>query len=443
VQYGRTLVGDETLRRQINTRFTFDPHLKYLTDKNNLHQYRGRIMRVSNKNDTGQDNSNWMFYNNYQFLTHLWQNRLTWVSGVTLQYNTIDGDSLFGGDHWSFNGAVYTQFDGNINERLKGSLGARFDYFDIDGDTTEMSPIFRAGLNYKVGEGTNIRASFGQAFRSPSIAERFTSTSAGGLLVAPNPGLKVEKGYSAEIGFRQGFMFGNKKKGAIGFLDLAGFVMDFRNMIEFGINGTTTNNPFDPDFAPIFSAVNISRATIPGVELTGLASITLNKFTIDLSGGITYLNPFNPDAVPDSVQVDLYNTEGPNAIQELFAWLEPEGSPNKKYDNPEFLKYRSKWTHVATLSLGYGKFSLTTNFRAQSQIVNVDQVLYLAINGAREWRRDHDKGYKLFDFVAGYDIMNGMNVSLLVKNAFNEEYVLLPGIMEKQRQYAVQFKYVF
>lgn len=438
---GRGLMGDETLRRQFNSRFTLDPSIKYLNPESHvLHAYNGRIMRVRNINDTGQDNKNWMFYNKYQMTRKILDDRVTWITGVQAQFNTIDGDSLFSGDHYSFNGALFTQFDAAVNEKLTASFGARFDYFNIDGDTTEMAPIFRLGLNYQLAEGTFIRGSFGQAFRSPSIAERFTQTSAGGLLIQPNPGLQVEKGFSAELGIRQGIRVGTDKKGLIGFVDLAAFVMDFKNMIEFGITGTTTPNPLDPNFAPIFSAINISRATVPGVELTGLLQYTNNKFRFDLSGGVTRIEPFNPDAVPDSIQVDLYSADD---INELFDWLRPAGDPQKKFDNPEFLKYRSRWTNRASVTVGYGKFSFTTNYRSKSEVVNIDQVLFLAINGAREFRQTHSGGFQVFDFILGYEIMEGMTISGLVKNAFNEEYAVLPGILEKQRQFSLQYKWVF
>ncbi|HHG86498.1 MAG TPA: hypothetical protein ENJ82_17235, partial [Bacteroidetes bacterium] len=270
--------GANSRRRQFNDRVTLDPFVKYLTAKNNLHYWRGRVMGVRNTNDTQQSNSSQLIYSDYQFTTRLWKDkatgnaRLTWVTGLTGRMTFANGDSLYGdtrvdtlscdsigncktdtaligGHYLAANGAIYSQMDAELTARLTASVGLRYDYWYIQGgeqygNKIEQAPIFRAGLNYNAFTGNNIRASIGQAFRSPSVAERFTSTSAGGLIIEPNPDIKVEKGYSAEIGMRQGFRTGNKKRYILGYLDVAGFLMDYNNMIEFGLlpgDGVITN----------------------------------------------------------------------------------------------------------------------------------------------------------------------------------------------------------
>jgi iron complex outermembrane receptor protein len=472
------LSGQSSRRLQYNDRFTIDPFIKYLTPKNNMHYYRGRIMGNRNTNDTRQSNNNQLVYNDYQFTTRLWNDKITWVTGVTNQFNFANGDSLYGdvrvdtvscdsngqncitdsvliGGHYvSMNAAIYTQMDAELTPRLTASVGARYDFWYIGGgeqygNKIEQSPVFRAGLNYNAFAGNNIRASFGQAFRSPSVAERFTSTNASGLLILPNPDISTEKGFSAEIGIRQGFKTGlNNKKYLFGYVDLAGFMMDYNNMIEFGIVQPETLDIFN--FDPAFSARNVTNARILGAEITALAQGQINDFFFNFSGGVTYLDPRNLNPVADSQQVNIRDSIGPQNDPRNFATLEqflslalPNDDPNRRFDNPGFLKYRSKWLIRASATVGYGRFSLTGNFRYKSEIVNIDQFLYLAIPGSADWVRAHPGGFLLVDLIAGADLVNGMKISLNVKNALNTEWAELPGIIGKQRSFSVQLKYVF
>ncbi len=47
--------------------------------------------------------------------------------------------------------------------------------------------------------------------------------------IYPNLGIKPEKGYNAELGFKQGYKIGNFQ----GFVDVAGFYTEYRDMVEF------------------------------------------------------------------------------------------------------------------------------------------------------------------------------------------------------------------
>ncbi|MEM6270062.1 MAG: TonB-dependent receptor [Bacteroidota bacterium] len=483
------LSGQNSRRRQFNDRFTIDPFVRYLTKKNNLHYYRGRIMGNRNTNDTEQNNNNRLVYNDYQYTTRLWpdkttgKERITWVSGISNQLNFANGDSLYGdvqidttgftaggdaitdttligGNYTSVNVAVYTQMDAEITPRLNASVGARYDYWYIGGgdqygNKVEQAPIFRAGMNYNTFAGNNIRASFGQAFRSPSVAERFTSTNASGLLILPNPDIQVEKGWSAELGIRQGFRTGGRDRFVQGYLDVAGFMMDYDNMIEFGVALPDSLGPteviqylFTND--PSFSARNVADARISGVEVTTLVQAGYDDFFFNFSGGVTWLDPRNLNPADTANQVDILNTIGPQdsaftleALGQFAAMLFPEGDPNKLYDNPEFLKYRSRWLARFSATVGYGRFALTTNLRYKSFVERIDEFLYIAIPGSADWVKAHPSGFTLVDFIATVDLVDGMKLSLACDNAFNTEWAELPGIIGRQRNFSLQFKYVF
>ena len=463
-QSAGALAGDQTRRRQLNERMTVDPSIKFLTKKGHSHMYRSRLMLTKNTNDTQQSNSNTLWYNDYQYTRSFWDDRITLVTGGTATMAYANGDSLYSGSldstdfdgdigqHQSRNLAVYAQTDIAATEKLNLTFGARYDHFLIDRTQTEAAPIFRAGANYKIVEGTNVRASFGQAFRSPSVAERFTQTAAGGLLIEPNPDIQVEKGWSAEIGIRQGLKFvnaANKKKYVTGFVDVAGFMMDFNNMIEFGVKPPEVAT-FPPP-PPVFQARNVADARITGIEATTFIEVGVNDFFFNLSGGITYIDPVNLNGISDTTQlVDLLNTLGPQedpftgaAFGMYAAYNLPDGDPNQRVDNPTFLKYRSNWVNRFSATVGYDRFSLTTNYRYKSEIKSIDQFLFIAIPGSADFVREHPGGFTVVDFILGVDVIDGMKVSLNIENAFNEEYVQLPGIIAEQRNYTLQWKYVF
>jgi|GEM_PF-375551 iron complex outermembrane receptor protein len=440
--------GANSRRDQLNMRYTLDPFVKYATDKG-VHAYRGHIQRQVFRNNTNQSNRSTVFYNDYQYNTSSLDGRMNWVTGATFIYNAAFADSLYSGGHYSINPAVYTQLDGSIKSWLSATVGGRFDYIRIDNEFTVTAPVFRAGLNFEPMKGSNIRVSWGQAFRSPSVSERFTSTFANGLYIRPNPTAEPERGYSAEIAARQGFMFGSRKKSIVGFVDVAAFMMDYNNMIEFGVNPPDTFV-----FPPVieFSARNVAKARIKGIEASTLIELTYNKWSLDLSGGITYIIPKNLLPTPDTAQSDIYgqlgNQDNPTppgstAFLELLGLTLQEGVAGYRRDNPEFLKYRSTWTNRATATLRYGRFSLTANYRYKSQVLAIDQFLYVAIAGSADFMRAHPKGFTLVDGIFAVDVGKGLNASFNVDNVFNKEWAELPGIMGAPRNYTLQLKYVF
>lgn len=116
-------------------------------------------------------------------------------------------------NHQSVNIAGYVQYELKL-KKLDFTAGARFEYFKQDNRTPDskivihntvipITPIIRAGAHYKLAKFTHIRASFGQGVRFPSVAERFAATSVGGVIIFPNPEVQPEKGWAAELGFKQ------------------------------------------------------------------------------------------------------------------------------------------------------------------------------------------------------------------------------------------------
>ncbi|HEY0556460.1 MAG TPA: TonB-dependent receptor [Thermoanaerobaculia bacterium] len=119
------------------------------------------------------------------------------------------------------------------NGPVRLDLGLRRDDNDVYGGKTSL----RAGTVVKLGEGTLLRASYGEAFRAPSLGELFFPGSA-------NPDLKPEDSQGYELGIERvagGWRFG-----------LTGFENRLRNLIDFDL--------------ATFRDVNIGRARTRGIE---------------------------------------------------------------------------------------------------------------------------------------------------------------------------------
>lgn len=208
------------------TRFNIDPYMEYFTAKGDKHSLKTRWFRTANNavTDPTQSSTSDFLYSEYQFQKTI-DSSFKITSGITGSYGIIRSQ-LFG-DHDSKNLALYSQFDKTFFKgRLNTSLGIRGEYFTIDdeeskstisvgGNKLPFQPVIRAGVNYQAFEYTFIRASYGQGYRFPTIAEKYVSTSLSAIEVFPNPQVQPESGWSAELGVKQGFKIGKGFKGLL------------------------------------------------------------------------------------------------------------------------------------------------------------------------------------------------------------------------------------
>jgi len=95
---------------------------------------------------------------------------------------------------------VYLQIEKKI-KKLTASFGMRIERYEVDTAYTRgyikigkkeindlrFQPVFRAGLNYQLFTYTFLRASYGQGYRFPSVAEKYISTGVSALKIYPNP----------------------------------------------------------------------------------------------------------------------------------------------------------------------------------------------------------------------------------------------------------------
>ena len=413
----------DTTRDVINhlssTRIAVDPHITYLTKSNTRHALKGHFYLNNQPADqANQSTESTVRYAEYQF-TKPFRFGLHVTAGLV--GNAVNVSSDLYGNHDGANAAAYLQLDHKIG-RLGLTAGAREEVFRID-TASDISPVvFRAGLNFKLFEYTHIRASFGQGYRFPTVAEKYVKTNAGSLYAYPNPDLQPETSWSAEIGVQQGFRVG----GVEGFFDAAAFTQHLDNFMEFTL-GQWGDPSVDPFFGIGFRSENVDRAIVNGVEVNMLGSGKLGESKWDIQAGVMYINP-----------IDVKAREWSDSM--LTANPEFEARVHDSIYNFRFLKYRYTTTFKFDVDWTYKRLSLGAGCRYNSFMKRIDPFLELPffINGVYRFRQEHANGDLVFDARAGVQLTSVFKISLIVKNVTNTEYWDRPARLNAPRNYTLQ-----
>jgi len=429
-----------TLTYNRGLRLSIDPYLKYTDKYNNKHNLKTRLYHIDNANitNTAQSSKSSVSYADYQF-QHTWKKNIVLTSGLTYIYNNVNSN-LFG-DHFSSNAALYGQYEHKIG-KLDLTGGVRFEYYEQDnrrGDSDfyfgkdsiklPVYPIVRLGVHYQVAKYTHLRASFGQGVRYPSVAERYTVTSVGALNIFPNENLKPEIGWAAEIGIKQGMKIGEWK----GLLDVAGFINQYDNMMEFTFGiypppGTVLSfNPSDPGYIKNwmgFQAQNAEKARITGVEISFNSQGKIKNVELVTLVGYTFMNPVSMNT--DSLYVSNFSDSGSN-----------------------MLKYRFKHLAKADIEATWKNFSLGFSTRYNSFMPNIDATFEDGVFGTqilpglKQYREKNNKGSIVFDARIGYSFKKHYRVGFIVNNLFNAEYTTRPGDVQPPRTFMLQLQLKF
>lgn len=425
------------------TRLSIDPYIKIYDKFKNLHSVKTRFYRISNVNETntGQSSTSAVAYGDYQF-QHKWKNGSAVTAGAT--YLRSDVFSNLFGDHNSTNVAAYGQYEQHFT-RLDLTGGVRFEYFEQDGRTGDSDfyvgkdsslvlpvyPILRLGAHYQLAEYTHLRASFGQGIRYPSVAERYTQTSVGALNVFPNPALRPETGWAAEIGIKQAVKIGKNWKGLI---DVSGFVNQYNNMMEFTFGAFKPDslswslNPEDPGYINNwfgFQAQNAERARIAGIEFSFNSQGQIKDVELTSLIGYTYMNPIS--------------------LNQDSAYLSTFSDPTSNV-----LKYRFKHLVKADVEATWKGISLGASARYNSNMDNIDRIFEEEIvpgtsilPGLKQYREENNKGAFVVDIRTGYSFAEHYRVGFIINNLLNAEYVTRPGDIQAPRSFIVQLQMKF
>lgn len=432
-----------TLTYNSGTRISIDPYIKIYDKNKNLHAIKTRFYRIGNTNisNPSQSSNSNVVYADYQF-QRKWKNGSAVTAGST--YLRTDVFSNLFGDHNSTNVAGYGQYEHHF-PRLDLTGGVRMEYFEQDGRTGDSDfyigkdsslrlpvyPILRVGAHYKLAEYTHLRASFGQGIRYPSVAERYTTTSVGALNVFPNPNLRPEVGWAAEIGVKQAVKIGKEWKGLI---DVSAFVNQYNNMMEFTFGEFKPDsipwslNPEDPGYINKwfgFQAQNAEKARISGIEFSFNSVGKIKEVQLTSLIGYTYMNPISLNE--DSAYLSTFSDTTTN-----------------------ILKYRFKHLVKADIEATWKGISLGMSARFNSYMSNIDAIFENEIvpgttilPGLKEYRQENNHGALVFDFRAGYKIGEHYRVGFIINNLLNAEYVTRPGDIQAPRSFVLQLQMKF
>lgn len=398
------------------------------------------------------------FYNmDYQFSKRYDHSLLT--TGLT--YERVLVNSKTTGEHKSDNIATFFQYDHKFFDRLNVSAGVRLEYYRVDDSYKEaetkilgaklpFKPVFRGGLNYELAEYSFVRASFGQGYRYPSVTEKFVLKDIGGVGAFPNSGLKAERGYNAELGFKQGYKLGGLK----GFVDVAGFYTRYTDMIEFRI-GLFDNQTFEylTGLGDIIDRIkdgdgigigaqfsNVGRAEISGVDfsVTGLYDFSPDsRLTFNL--GYVYTEPRDMDL------------KKRNAEEE--ASTDPLAMRSKSNDS-KYLKYRQKHSVKGMFDYEWKRLSIGTNLAWKSKTLAVDYFFtderekteknlmdyarYMLFGNLQEYWADKNRGYLTMDLRLGFKLSKHVHLQGMVNNLLNTEYTTRPMDVAPPRTFIMQ-----
>ncbi len=427
--------------------FNVDPFVQLLTQTDGKHYFRTRILHVDNQMSANQSNRSTTYYGDYMFQRSYPElKNLDFVGGITSTFTNSFANIYVGSGsptNQLLNVSAYAQLESKYNKSLNMSAGGRLEYFQLNDSITATKPIFRAGANLKLYQETYLRGSYGQGFRFPTITERFIKTGVGNFGVFPNPNLKPESSWNAEIGIKQGLKLG----GVMGYLDIAAFWQEYQNTIEymFGIWRTFTGDPQTLGKSAGFMFLNTGQSRVTGIDASFAGQAKFSK-----KSSMTFLLGYNY-IVPKTLTPDyVYATDSLNRV---FTYN------STSLDNSKgILKYR--FLHNVKLDAEYTykeKFAIGASAKYFSKIVNMDAIIKdfeeLTTDTTSDignWLQDlrymdyfnsHRFGNWIFDARISYNVSDNHKFALIGSNIFNRSYSLRPLKIEAPRQLMLQYTY--
>ncbi len=459
--YGLYRPYNGSITRTVQTSFNVDPFITYSGPKGSKHTFRGRVFHQNNDNDNNQGNLNYVFFGEYQFAHRFAEVKdLTITVGTMAQYSLSEAELYIGNENGdgksnATNAAVYVQVDKKFWNRVNLNGGARFEYFSINGNDTIIRPVFRVGANTRLWKEGYLRASFGEGFRFPSIAERYIFTTVGGLPIVPNPDVEPERSYAAEVGLMQGIKIGK----FLGYLDIAGFYQYYINFVEFNAGQFGPPNGQYGRFA--FKSLNTGDARVYGVDVSLIGNGQFTPwFGVNVMAGYTYSRPQSVDPfyvyAKDSLGNDVSQVSSSSSL--FGTQFNPDYPKPTAADTAEFVKngvLKYRFEHLANVDLEFVftikkkyKLSIGGTYRYYSFMKNVDRVFYqLDVAGfpwnAVEFRQENNSGDHVFDLRGAVELTENIKLGVSVKNIANRVYALRPLKINQPRttqlQLTVQF----
>ena len=429
--------------------FNLDPYVNLNTETNGKHALRARILHADNQMSANQSNRATTIYGDYMFQKSYPElKNLDFIGGLTSTLTNSFANIYSGSgspNNQLLNISAYTQLESKVNKTLNISAGARLEYFQLNDSITALKPIFRAGSTIKLYQETYLRGSYGQGYRFPTITERFIKTGVGNFGVFPNPTLKPESSWNAEIGIKQGIKLGK----IYGYIDIAGFWQEYQNTIEymFGIWRTLTPDPQTLGQSAGFMFLNTGASRVTGIDASFMGMAKLGKkANLTFMTGYNYIVPktLSPDYVyaTDSLnRVFTYNSTSLDGSKGILKYrflhnvkLDAEMTYNKKLSFGISAKYFSKIVNMDAIIKDFEELTTDTT----SDIGNwLQDLRYM------DYYNAHRFGNWIFDARFSYSFNETHKIAIIGSNIFNRSYSLRPLKIEAPRTIMVQYTYKF
>ncbi|MFZ9679927.1 MAG: TonB-dependent receptor plug domain-containing protein [Bacteroidia bacterium] len=447
---------------QINRRWLLDPSITYLSARFQFRWLNRYYYSYNNFNNEDFALA-LMAYSEPTFRWIIPSQNLSLMVGAVWQQNTIDSKNLYR-QQGSSQQALYAQADYQENRWTWGA-GMRMERYVTNGLERLTLPQIRTSLNYhlwKPGQkgkqslptssdtfvdimplridplpysarGGFLRASIGQGFRLPSIAELYSNSKIGGVRILGDSTLNAEESWSAEVGYLHRF----GRSAWQPELDLALFHSFYRNLVEFnfevslpavydaqdsawfndpGLSTEEKNSRLFQKYAR-FKPMGVPEALIQGIEAQFSGSLPWSKGMFQYRFGYTFSNPLN-------LRPPAFDSTYNSTLTDLM----------------RFLKYRYRHLLRAEFSCHLKSWTLTSQIRYNSIPLNIDKDYYRFIPGLLDHRIRTRYGDWLVDLRLGWTGFQGRyRFNFIVRNALNRSWMPVPGNIGEQRNFQVQW----
>ncbi len=443
--------GQGSLDHYIRT--AVSPHFAYRDDKGNRFGFNMlyfNIYRDGNPNDSPDGGLPNVSSNNMSFDPQYqkdWNKQFMLTVGTPFNVG-FSRSNLYAGKQITYAGAGYAQFEYKV-QRLSLVGGMRYEFSRVDTVFETSLPVFRAGLNYRAGKASHFRFSWGQAYRLPSVGERFIAAPfSGNIYIVPNPELLVEKGWTMEAGLKQGLSIKKWR----GYFDFSLFWSEYEEFVEysFGIypNKWPDGEKIFPELGNLVVGAkpfNVEDARIFGFEASIIGEGKIGPVGISAIAGYTYVYPGNLES--DSTQNNV-GTFLKNAFKYFATHLEGE-------DAEKVLQFRQRHLLRGDIELEYKKINVGYSLYYASYFERIPYTFGLVVSfidstfgtgkpsTLETYNSRHLDGDWAMDMRFGYTVKENVRINFLIKNLTNREYAVRPGKLDPPRNYAVQLRYKF
>lgn len=457
------LVPQSPLDEDTYYNVTIDPTVKYYAPDGSRHLFKGRIFNTTFESFNNTRYPAYMLFGEYQYQKNF-NNTIVLTGGIADQMYFAQS-LLFGQDSTgTYKSArsnifsMYGQADMRfLDNKLNIILGARWEFIDAGiEDYAVIPPIVRVSATYKLTKNDILRGSFGQGYRLPSLAERFVERDLIRVYeppffdfyfgILPNPELKPEYGWSAELGYKKVINTENWK----GYIDFATFLIKYNDMSYLTLD--YHRNPPVPVDSVLqvlyeepnnfgYKYINLEQAMIAGFEVSANINGKIGKLPFRLWAGYTYTYPGDLDSIA---------ARGESFFQNALKAF----TLNDETVLNSLLNYRS--THVARSDIEFYINDLTVGFSANydGYLHRIDPILEgrglwgpfiqqvggdLLLPGVVEWRENNPKVNIIYDLKLAYQINKYHQLHFIVNNLLNRTYSIRPGRINPLRTFNVKY----